>query len=82
MTTVLGMLGGVVDINRKVLQDRDLYQNFTSRVQEVWESVFPHLNGESIPFGLPVSTIPQGELDDFESCRLTLDFNETVMVHI
>ena len=70
MTTVSAILGGVVDINRKVLKDKGVYQNFTSRLESTWAPIFTKLKGEELPILLPAKPIPLGNLEDFDNCRV------------
>jgi len=68
MTTVLGMLGGVVDLNRKFMQESGVYDNFVATVQSLWSQKFSTLKGEEIPFMPPKNRIPTDKLADFTTC--------------
>lgn len=81
MTTVSAILGGVGDFTRKVLKDRGVYNNFTSRVEDAWGSKFNILEGEHFEFMLPPTTMPLNILKDFTSCSLT-DTSDKVVITI
>ena len=79
ITTVTAILGGIVDITRKVLQDRGLYEKFTSRLEGDYNKVFTEIEGDRIPFVIPYVPIPSTHLEDFTSCRREQE-TETVFV--
>jgi hypothetical protein len=74
ITTVLAMLGGVVNLNRNVLQQTNTYDRFTYVINREWSRVFTSLEGENLPFRTPTAAIPKSFPDAFSSCRPSQQF--------
>jgi hypothetical protein len=68
VTTVLGMLGGVHQINGKGLVAEDKFDRFYKVITREWNLKFPVLSGENLPFLLPEVQIPRNKLPDFPTC--------------
>ena len=67
ITTFLSMLGGLQDINAKILQKQGMFGRFYQVVTTEWSRVFPVLYGEDLDFQLPTATIP-ANYADFSTC--------------
>jgi len=80
MTTVLAMLGGVVDLNRKFMQETGVYDSFLATVQSLWGQKFPVLKGETIPFMPPRTRVPTDKLADFTTCNSKSPNQETIIL--
>ena len=66
-TTVLAILGGIVDLNRQWMKEKGVYDTFTSYVDGIWSDIFKDIKGEEIPIMPPAVAIPR-VLEDFTSC--------------
>jgi len=78
-TTVLGILGGVVDLNRDWLKEKGVYDYFTKTVDSIWSKIFTTIKGEDLPFMPPSVAIPQ-VLKDFTTCSLNSEEEELITV--
>lgn len=80
VTTVMGMLGGVVDLVRQGLMARQdsysgtsSYERFLTVISREYGMVFggnSTLPGSDMPFALPAVQVPTGSLSDWQSCTL------------
>jgi len=70
ITTVVAILGGVDNINRRILNRLGFFSRFETLVRAMYEPVFPQLQGESIDFGFPTVPIPKNA-PDFTTCKLS-----------
>ena len=68
VTTVLGILGGVSEINAAGLVEEGKYERFHNVINREWSLKFPELNGENFPFVVPDVQIPRNKMSDFPTC--------------
>jgi len=70
ITTVVSMLGGIVQLTSRVMQnDPKVWQRFNMVVNREYSLAFPHLNGEDIPLALPTVIVPRKFLGNFADCN-------------
>ncbi|KAJ4238540.1 hypothetical protein NW757_012930 [Fusarium falciforme] len=70
VTTVVALLGGVVDLVRDRMQSDGIYDEFLKITEREHVRVFgQHLKGEDIDLCLPKEEVPDAGLKDFTACR-------------
>jgi len=67
ITTLCAMVGGVSEIVRAGLVQEQKFYRFYDIVNREWGMVFPSLDGENLPFQLPVAYVPN-PLGTFTQC--------------
>ncbi|KYQ92213.1 hypothetical protein DLAC_07059 [Tieghemostelium lacteum] len=67
ITGVLGILGGISDMNSRYLEKHDLYDRFYDVIDREWSLKFPDIIGENIPLMTPNVQVPL-VLHDFTDC--------------
>ena len=71
ITTVLGVLGGLVNLNRQRMQREGVYARFVSVVAAEWGRVFDGvLEGDEVEWALPTASVP-AVADEWSSCTDT-----------
>lgn len=70
ITTLVSMLGGISNITQEVMKKDNVYDRFYSVIDREWSRVFDTLEGEDVPFGIPISMSIQSDFGDFSTCRL------------
>ena len=69
MTTLLAALGGVWQLNRRLMQREGVYDAFVGRVDKEWSAKFEgRMRGEHAPFGLPTKALPRA-MPDLTGCQ-------------
>ena len=72
VTTVLGLVGGVVDLVREVMEVDGVYGDFVSVVEAEWTRVFGGagvLKGEGLGWPLPSAEVPNAQ-QQWSSCTM------------
>ncbi len=65
---MLGILGGVSEINAAGLIAEGKYNRFYNVINREWNLKFPTLSGENLPFVVPDAQIPRDKMSDFPTC--------------
>lgn len=68
ITTVLGLLGGIGELNKRALQRANKYADFVTVIKREYDMVFGRLElqGEDLPFAKPNVKVPEDQLSDWE----------------
>jgi len=69
ITSVVAMLGGIAPITEQVMRNDNVFDRFYTIVDREWSRVFTNLEGEDIPFAMPIGLTIPSDLGDFNTCR-------------